>query len=422
MTVPAWWNGVVSEMEAERNKGPGVFPGAAFGVETRSTGVLVGAVGADFTANSIAEIGSMTKPLTATAILLALHEAGKLDPDREAWRLPGLEAWERRAPHNTILLRHLLQHTSGLPWFAPATSQPTADSAPWVGSPGLTNEAILVDGAWRPARQVGLWKVSQYVMETYSPQFTPGKKTQYSNFEFLIAARIVEAITGLSLNHYLKQKVFGPLQMADTFYLASETGNPKLDEGVTAGQRARIPEVVNITPDGRLPQEVAASAGGPANRWNRLRPGWNFVWPEGGAYSTARDLLRFLGMLRNGGVYASPTGNVRVLPAAVVKLLTADNVRGNTLGFAYKAAGNPSGQGAGTIYHLGRFMTYFWLDASRSEPVSGVFLSQRLTNVVVNGNVSAGTAAIDRYVQAVYRGVLGSASSDVAAQAEALGT
>jgi CubicO group peptidase (beta-lactamase class C family) len=401
-------------MNAKYNNDPARFPGAVFAAETGRDGALVAAVGNGWQRNTVCEIGSMTKPFTAVALLMALEGRGLLNPDKYVHELPGGEVWAglpQQDPRRQITVRHLLQHRSGLPWFVErnALRPPPCNSGgtTWTGSPGLTNECVLADGAWSQARAVGLYKVAAFVMQNYAPEFQPGAQYRYSNFDYIVAGRVVEALTGKSLSLYLKEKLFGPLGMADSFFLPLKTGDATVDaklfEGVTAQQVARIAKVTNITPDGNLPPEVAPALDtAVVNRWDERRKGWRFVWPEGGMYSTADDQLKFLRVLRDRGRRG---GNV-VLSGRVWELVVKEQGGvGSTMAFPYKTAAVPDGQGAGTLDHLGRFMTYFWYDPRQDNPVLGVFLSQRLTRVAVGGNVADGVAVINQFVKLVYEGV-----------------
>jgi CubicO group peptidase (beta-lactamase class C family) len=416
MSQPVWWNRVVDEVSAFQVANPQNLPGAVFAAETQSDGKMVASVGDAWTQDTICAIGSMTKPFTATAVLLALEERDLLDVEAPVWQLPGMDVYADDPLKRQIKIRHLLQHTSGLhgglqhyssspkaPCNDPTGESPCccADSnlnlgptVPWIGSPGYTNECMFADGRCQPARQLSLDQVSRYIMQNYSPSHQPGAEYLYSTFNYIVAARIVEELTGTSFNHYLKQKLFIPLGMSDSFFIAQPTGDPlvdaKLEEGVTVEQRARIADVTLITRDGKMPPEVAP---GPDGSWDKLRRGWRFVYPDGGMYTTVTDLLTYLRMLRDGGL--SEHGK-RILTPAVIKLLVNDHGFGHTMGFGFRSRTTPYGQGSGTLEYMGNAMTYFWYDPVPGNPLLGVFLSQRIINAVVNNNWVDGMKVIFR--------------------------
>jgi CubicO group peptidase (beta-lactamase class C family) len=228
-------------------------------------------------------------------------------------------------------------------------------------------------------------------MEAYSLAFVPGTDSSYSTYAFTVAARAVEMLTGESINRYLRWKVFEPLGMVDSFFVAERSGDDEVDrrmtEEVSEEQRARIADVTLITQDGKLPEEIAPGRKG---SWDKLRRGWKYIFPEGGMYSTADDLLAYLTMLRDGGMSRGRP----VLSEEIVRLLVEDQGFGHTMGFGYAEKKNRYGNGVGTLSHLGRFMTYIWYDPGQDNPVIGVFLSQRLTNLFAVRNLAEGTRVI----------------------------
>jgi CubicO group peptidase (beta-lactamase class C family) len=240
-------------------------------------------------------------------------------------------------------------------------------------------------------------------METYPVTATPPPGTQYSysTVNYIVAARIVEQLTGQSVNAYIKKKLFLPLEMRNSFFIAQPTGVPavdaRIDEGTTAEQRARVADVALITRNGELPVEFAP---GPGNRIDQLRRGWRLVNPDGGMYSTASDLLNFLGMLSEGGLFRSR----RVLSPRIVRLLVQDQGHSHTMGFGFRRRTTPYGQVAGTLEHMGFKMTYFWLEPRLDDPLIGVFLSQRLPNIAVNTNLADGMNVIFNVFVPLVRG------------------
>jgi CubicO group peptidase (beta-lactamase class C family) len=357
----------------------------------------------------------MTKPFTATGVLMALEEYGRLDVEQLVCELPGMELYKEDEMKRQIKVRHLLQHTSGLPSVQFYSKSPNtrcndpeggppscADreinlgpTVPWIGSPGFTNECIYADGRCRPARTLSLDQVSSHVMQSYgiSSSSLPGTQYSYSTANYIVAARIIENLTGKSLNIYLKDKLFVPLGMNDSFFIAQKTGTPivdeRMNEGVDDQQRARIAEVAIITPDGTLPPEMAP---GPDKDWDKYRKGWRYVYPDSGMYATVGDLMTYLRMLRDGGISQSRT----ILSRQLISLIVNDQGFGHTMAFGYHAQTSPYGQGAGTLEHLGNMMTYFWYDPRANNPLLGIFLSQRVTNIMVNNNMTDGMRVIFR--------------------------
>jgi CubicO group peptidase (beta-lactamase class C family) len=425
MSNPVWWDRVTEEVSAVQRESPANLPGAVFATDTPEDGPLISVVGDGWSTGTICAIGTMTKPFTATAVLLVLQEHGLLDVRTEVWRLPGMEAYAESPLKKQIQVRHLLQHTSGLPSIQHYTASPRSrcndpDGPPpycpeaslalgptgeWTCYPGGANEYMYIDGQCRPARTLTVEQVSRYIMATYDPVATPGAGYCYSTIGYVVAARIVEALSGQSINRFLAERLFGPLGMSDSFFVPQPTGEASLDrridDGVTGEQRARIADVALITRDGAMPPEVAP---GPDGRWDKYRRGWRFAFPDGGMYTTVTDLLSFLRMLRDGG----RVGPRRILSPEIVHLLVGDHGHGHTMGFGHRRQATPYGQGPGTLEQLGGMMTYCWLELTGGSPLIGVFFSQRLPNIVVNPNMGAGMKVIFRvFVPAVSDAVKG---------------
>jgi CubicO group peptidase (beta-lactamase class C family) len=128
-------------------------------------------------------IGSISKQFTAAAILL-LQEDGKLSLDDAVGKyVPGLTRGDE------VTIRQILSHTSGYQDYWPE------DYVMTTMRPSVSSQQILDTWAKKPL------------------DFEPGTQWQYSNTNFVIAGRIVEAVTGSSLMDFLTQRVFRPLGM-----------------------------------------------------------------------------------------------------------------------------------------------------------------------------------------------------------------
>lgn len=428
MSRPDWWKRVVDGVDAYGLKEPENLPGAVMGVETPGDGRLVDSVGEGWSRDTICEIGSMTKPFVSAAVLTCLEEHSLLDIEIPVHHLPGMEPFAKDPVKRQIRLRHLLQHTSGLPHFLHYTEWPSTPcnnpngqppscggesalgpTSAWIGAPSFTNECVRVGDRCIPAREVALDDVSRYIMETYptAESSPPGTEYSYSTVNYILAARIVEKLSGQSVNRYIKERILEPLEMTDSFFIAQDTLDPDVDsrqsEGVTEEQRSRVADLTIITRDGKLPAELSP---GPEGVIDQLRKGWKFVYADGGMYSTVNDLLNFLVMLREGGLF----GVRRVLSPEVIRLLREDQGHGHTMGFGYRSKVTPYGQGAGTVEHMGIKMTYFWYDPRPGNHLIGVFLSQRLPNPGVFANMGVGMHVMFRiFVPSVKAEVLGAA-------------
>jgi D-alanyl-D-alanine carboxypeptidase len=128
-------------------------------------------------------IGSISKQFTAAAILL-LQEEGKLSIDDPVGKyVPGLTRG------NEVTIREILSHTSGYQDYWPED---------YLMTPMLQPES------------------AQKILDTWGKKpldFEPGTQWQYSNTNYVIAGRIVEAVAGQPLFDFLTQRIFRPLGM-----------------------------------------------------------------------------------------------------------------------------------------------------------------------------------------------------------------
>jgi CubicO group peptidase (beta-lactamase class C family) len=245
-------------------------------------------------------IASMTKPITGVAILM-LQDEGKLKvSDPVAKYLP--EFANLKTPSGkpaNLTITQILTHTSGLG----EASGPAAQQAKTL------------------ADLVPIWLAAPMKYET-------GEKWQYTQSGINAAARIVEVVSGMTFDVFLKKRLFDPIGMKHTtFYLDS-------------GPRARLVTAYNKNKDtGALDPVPPRPEFGPRDR----PPQGN-----GGLYSTAPDYARFCQMLLNGG----KLGGRRYLSAAAIKFLATPQTGALPTGFfqsdAYGKHGTNYGWGLGT--------------------------------------------------------------------------
>jgi CubicO group peptidase (beta-lactamase class C family) len=290
-------------------------------------------------------IASMTKPVTAVAVLL-LHDQGKLDvSDPVGKHLPefaGLQTLSGQPANLTI--SHLLTHTSGL------------------------GEATGADAerATTLAELVPLW-VSRPV------QFEPGTRWRYCQSGINAAGRIVEVVSGQRFDQFLQDRLFGPLGMIDTTFYP------------TAEQRTRLATAYARNEEHKILQPVPHRP----EYGHRHRPPLG----NGGLYSTARDYARFCQMLLQNGTFE---GHQFLSPSAMKFLSTTQTgelATGFFQGDAYGNRGGNYGWGLGTCIlrtphegvasmlspgsygHGGAWGTQAWVDPIRG--VAYILMVQR---------------------------------------------
>lgn len=285
--------------------------------------------------DSLFQIASMTKPITATALMI-LVDRGKVQLDDPVARyLPEFQGITVKGQPLTtpLTVKHLLTHTSGL-----TGSQRTETTLQ------ATVEQIAKGGL----------------------SFQPGERWNYSP-GLTVCGRIIEVVANMPYEQFLQKEIFEPLGMVDTTFVPSEA------------QRTRLAKAYQRTNDGKL------TPGGGAS-WLIEDSGVRAPNPSGGLYSTAGDLVRFYQMILNGGELCGR----RILSEEAVRLMTSvqtDDLQtgftpGNGWGLGWCIVRNPQGVtemlSPGTFGHGGAFGTQGWIDPQRK--MIFVLLVQR-TNI-----------------------------------------
>jgi methyl acetate hydrolase len=341
-------------------------PGVVAMAATEHSVIYQGAFGARsmgtaarMSADTVFSIASMTKLLTSVAALqlverdkLKLDEpAATIDPTLGSPQvLHGFDAHgapQLRAARKPVTLRHLLTHTSGLSYQLWDTNVVRYGKAS-RNDPALPRTPLISDPGTRWAYGASLDRVG----------------------------RLVEIVSGQSLDRYFRDHILGPLGMNDTAFSLNEK------------QRARQASLHLRKADGTLvPQPLV----------RRTEP--KVISGGGGIYSTAPDYLTLLQALLNGG---GALAGKRVLQPETVALMSTNQI-GNLdagilkttnpalsenvdffpgvrlrwgLGDMINIDPVPDGRRAGSLTWAGLYNTYYWIDpASR---IAGVIMMQVL--------------------------------------------
>jgi CubicO group peptidase (beta-lactamase class C family) len=155
------------------------------------------------TPDTVFGIGSVTKPFTATAILL-LRAEGKLrlgDPITAY-----LPDYDMRG--QTITLAHLLSHTSGIPNF--------------VTAPGFWEGDVAHDATHAEIRAR---------FEHLPLEFAPGERYSYSNSAYCLLGMVIEALSGMPYGAFIRERIFAPLGMTRSCYFDPHAVIPQRAEG-----------------------------------------------------------------------------------------------------------------------------------------------------------------------------------------------
>jgi CubicO group peptidase (beta-lactamase class C family) len=221
-------------------------------------------------------IASQSKPITAAALMLLVDE-GKVSLDDPVEKyLPEFKdiMFEGKKPKTTITVRHLLAHTSGLP-FKSEEERPTLDV--------LTLKEAVTSYAKTPLA------------------YEPGTKYVYSNAGINAAGRIIEVVSGMPYETFLDKRLFEPLGMKDTTFWPTEAQVKRLAKAYRPDKAKKGLEATTIS---QLKYPLT----------DRKRQ----PMPAGGLFSTATDVGRFCQTMLGGGVLDGK----RILSEAAVKEMT----------------------------------------------------------------------------------------------------
>jgi CubicO group peptidase (beta-lactamase class C family) len=296
----------------------GTLPGAALAIGRQDQSVREAGIGrVGWTAGAekvdaektVYDLASLTKVVATTPAVMLLVEDGKLDLDAPVTRyLPEFGGGER----DRVTIRQLLTHSSGLP----------------AGTELAAGDPVA---AWKQLLRTPLVNA-------------PGEAVVYSDVGMNVLFAAAERAAGEPLFRLLDRRVYGPLKMRSTTYLA----------GVGCPTCAPTMRDENDQPvRGLVHDPIARRLGGVAG--------------NAGLFSTAHDVGRFAAMMANGG----ELDGVRIFRVETVKLFTTRQPDVGTRALGWDTPGPNGSGGAGLKFsktsfgHTGFTGTSIWIDPGR---------------------------------------------------------
>ena len=266
----------------------------------------------------IARIYSMTKPVTAVALMMLYEEARvHLDDPVESYLpefksqqilITGATSLDQTVPVKTkMTIRHLLTHTSGLSYLS---------------NPRLLGEAYAKEKLGLNFTYGGLDKMVRRIAEL-PLEWEPGTKWQYSA-ALDVVGRIVEVVSGMTLDKYFAKQIFEPLGMTDTGFSIPDSG------------MNRFPALYLATPCGMTLYETPD-----VSAWRQGKV--DTFCGGGGLVGTIDDYWRFAEMLRRGG----ELGGQRIISPRTLKLMTCNHLPGDIASMGPSTWAETSFEGVG---------------------------------------------------------------------------
>jgi CubicO group peptidase (beta-lactamase class C family) len=305
--------------------------------------------------DTIFRIFSMTKPIVSVGIMMLIEDGHFLLSDPVAKFIPEFSSQKVGVENNGKLdlvplarqmtVQDLLRHTSGI------TYDHTGN--------GLVQQ--LYQQSRLRSRKISNAEHAALVA-SLPLMCQPGAEWNYSRSTDILG-RIIEVVSGKSLSAFLTERIFAPLQMAETAFHTGEENAGRLAEPFATdpwnGDKVQLFDM--------LERPVMESGGG-------------------GLVSTTMDYARFSQMLLNGGVLEG----VRIVGRKTLELMASDHLgpgvkvdsplmpagHGFGLGFAVRTAAGmaPFPGSVGQFFWSGMAGTFFWVDPA--EDLFAVFMMQ----------------------------------------------
>jgi len=223
-------------------------------------------------------LGSVSKTVTAVA-LMQLHDEGHFELDDDISEYLPFEVKNPRYPDTNITFRMIMAHQAGFNDFGLKLRK----------LPYMLFHSRLKDNSDQLIEDMLSSEGKAYSKRFYS-LFEPGSRALYCELGFILAGRLIEEISGFTVEEYCQENIFQPLGMVDTSF------NPEtLDQ-----QRIARPYVNAFQINTPLPKYDLFLLDAPAGLW-----------------TTGEDFTRFFIALMNGGVY----NGTRILEEDTIDLM-----------------------------------------------------------------------------------------------------
>lgn len=275
-------------------------------------------LGVPFGEDMVSRIGSITKQVTAVAVMI-LVERGRVsldDPVRKF--LPRLPE-----SFNPIRIKHLLSHTSG------------------IGDYMQTEEFdLIIENDYHDIvnEELDLNKILSIIVKS-EPAFEPGERYSYSNSNYFLLALIIEEISGESYFDFVKREVCKPAGMVNTHYTAGAEFVP-----------GRVP--VHVEYEGRIIKSPHRCMGS------------TLGFGAGGLWSTVDDMARYNKALESGDLVTADT------LAAMTRPFSLNDGSASRYGIGWQVAAL---KGRAMVFHGGDYLGYSSL--VMRIPSEGVFIA-----------------------------------------------
>jgi len=309
-------------------------------------------------ADAIFRIASMTKPIASVALMILWEEGHFQLNDPVSKFIPAFsetkvsttsdasgKTGDLVAPKRAITIRDMLTHTAGL-------------SNSYIGNKDAYRRAM-----YQPRPKSNSEQINR--LAKLALNYHPGEEWQYSAATSVVG-HLVEVISGKSLDIFLKERLFNPLDMPDTHFYLGNTKGGRLTAQYSPGKDKKI---------------ILQDPGSEKSRW--ITAPRNIFSGSGGLVSTARDYLRFQQMMLNKG----QLNGVRILAPSTVSLMLENHTGDLPIWLTGPGTGFGLGYGVivdrgksssplseGSAYWGGAYCTISWIDPEKD--LVGLMMTQ----------------------------------------------
>jgi len=318
------------------------------------------------TLNTVYDLASVTKICATTLSIMKLYEEGKLDLKKKlSDYLPETKGTNK----SDLIIEDILLHEAGLVAYIPfykETLDTTGKPLPTVFTSAATDSFSIA--VTENLYMKNSWKDTIY-KRILTSAVGPMSKYIYSDNDYIFLGKVVEHLTGMTMDKYVMQNFYEPMQLASTGYDPLER-NRKDDIAPTENEKIFRTQLIQ----GTVHDPGAAMMGGVAG--------------HAGLFSNAYDLAAIMQMLLNGGSFKGK----QYFKKQTVDLFTAYQSKNSRRGFGFdkpekdnttRKEPYPSLQSSPlTFGHTGFTGTSAWAD-----PATGmvfVYLSNRVYPDVSN--------------------------------------
>lgn len=313
------------------------------------------------------DVASVTKSLATTLAMMKLYDENRYTlQDPISKYLPEL----KNSNKQNLTIAELLTHTSGLPAFIPFHHPLTLDSNRYQYLNDIYSEKFSIEVAHNLYLNP---EYQQEIAERIKLSKLNTKKYVYSDLGFYYLQKMIESITGQTMDEYVEENFYIPMGLTRTCFNPILRGIDGTQIAPTENDTIFREQIVR----GYVHDQLAALSGG--------------VCGNAGLFSTSEEIAKILIMLTQNGTY----GSKRYIKESTVKKFTQTysihNCNRRTLGFYTPSFDRDSGiipskADKTTFGHQGFTGTVFWCD-----PVNElifIFLSNRVHPDVEPNNLS----------------------------------